>query len=399
MSPSPLFTGAFLACADGHFLAKQLSNDTVCVDVDPALIEQLLTWDDLNHILATRPLQPPRLRLHRRGQVVPVDEYTEKVDEAGEPRRVVRPPALYSALRDGASLVLDAIDRLHPPIRAAADDLMGMLHERVQTNLYLLWGDTFGFDTHWDDHDTFIIQVAGTKHWKVHGPGRRYPMKIDSDQTHTCPEAIAWEGTLRPGQILHVPRGWWHTVTGTGDVSAHLTFGFTRATGMDWAASIVEHLHDREIFRQDLPRFASDEQRDAHQHELADELVNIVRAASFDRFLADRDARFPRRQAFSFPWVIDDADAPADTVVHFTPLLAPKIETHPDRIVLVAVGKRFSFVPTAASLLHELTRQPKPITTIGELSTVTGSSLEQTNTIVRRLACEHLVTLRTPAQR
>ena len=86
----------------------------------------------------------------------------------------MRPPATkgdYAQLRQGASLVLDGIDRIHPPIRAAADDLMRLVHERVQVNLYLIWGDSHGFNTHWDDHDTFIVQVAGTKHWQVHGQG------------------------------------------------------------------------------------------------------------------------------------------------------------------------------------------------------------------------------------
>jgi hypothetical protein len=50
---------------------------------------------------------------------------------------------------------------------------------------------------------------------------------------------LIWSGTLRPGDVMHIPRGWWHqaTRTGTGDgFSLHATFGLTQRTGIDTAA-------------------------------------------------------------------------------------------------------------------------------------------------------------------
>lgn len=390
MTTSSLFSDAFLTGSDDRFLSKQLSNDVVCVDVDQSQIEGLLSWQDLNEVLATRPLQPPRLRLHRRGVAVPVDTYTEQVEEAGEQRRVVRPTSLYSQLREGASLILDAIDRLHPPIRDAADDLMGMVHERVQANLYLLRGASFGFDTHWDDHDTFIVQVAGTKSWTVHGPGRHYPMKVDKDQTHVCPDEIAWEGVLHSGQILHVPRGWWHTVKGTGDVSAHLTFGFTRTTGIDWAQSLIEHLYEHEVFRRDIPRFESSEAREAHQRSLTENLLELVGQQSFDTYLLDRDARFPRRQRFALPWTVDDSAELTDTCsVEFAPIVAPTLRAGPDKVTVSMLGKSYTFAPTVAPILELLAR--RRMWTIGELGRSSGVNSEQVGKIIRALAQEQIV--------
>src|SRR5699024_11776654 len=90
------------------------------------------------------------------GDVAPVPHvrYTERGTPSRVERRIVRPEALYRELRSGASMVLDGIDRMHPPIGAATDDLMRLVHERAQANLYLIWGRSRGFDTHWDDHDT-----------------------------------------------------------------------------------------------------------------------------------------------------------------------------------------------------------------------------------------------------
>jgi cupin superfamily protein len=230
-----LFSGGFLPQAGDYFLAHGLGESVVRADLGAEAVVPLLSWDDLNAILSTGTLQPPRLRLYRQGSPVPVERYTQTATVGGERRAVVRPVDLYAQLRDGASLIIEAIDRLHPPIRAAADDLICLVREPVQANLYLLWGETHGFDAHWDDHDTVIVQVMGTKSWTVHGPGRTHPMRLDANPDHTCPDATVWEGVLEAGHALHVPRGWWHTVCGTGEVSLHLTFGFTRTTGIDWA--------------------------------------------------------------------------------------------------------------------------------------------------------------------
>ncbi|WP_017597470.1 cupin domain-containing protein, partial [Nocardiopsis lucentensis] len=320
-------------------LTSRLSEEFVHTDLGADAVRSLLTFDDLNHLLATCAPEPPRLRLHRDGSPIPVDRYTDRATSSRSARRVVRPESLYTELRAGASLVLDSVDRMHPPVAAAADDLMRLVRERVQANLYLIWGDSRGFDTHWDDHDTVIVQVEGTKHWQVHGPGSRpHPMKNDTDHAHTPPRDadgelhVVWEGVLRPGEVIHVPRGWWHTVTGTGGVSMHLTFGFTRATGVDWAEALVRRLVDEDLFRRDLPRFADPDARRKHQHELVARLVELAEEDDLNAFLAERDARFPRRTSFSLPWPVGDEPPGPDTRVEFVPILPPPMTREGDRV-------------------------------------------------------------------
>lgn len=80
----------------------------------------LLTWEALNELLSAHRLEPPRLRLARDGGFVPVEEYCE----ARTYRRMAswqapQPHLLARQLRDGAMLVLDAIDEMHRPIAAS----------------------------------------------------------------------------------------------------------------------------------------------------------------------------------------------------------------------------------------------------------------------------------------
>lgn len=388
-----LFTETLATAVGADLLSARLSADFVFADIGADAVRPLLTFAALNDILGAGTLEPPRLRLHREGAPVPAERYTEPGESSGAARRTVNPEALYAELRDGASLVVDGIDRLHPPIRAATDDLMRLVHEKAQVNLYLIWGDSHGFDTHWDDHDTFIVQVTGTKSWQVHGPGSRpHPMRVDSDHSHTPPEGVLWEGVLRPGQVLHVPRGWWHTVRGTGDVSMHLTFGFTRATGVDWARSLIERLYDVEVFRRDLPRFASPDEQAKHQHELVRNLIDLAGEHDLGAFLAARDARFPRRQSFALPYAVDGAEPGPDTVVEFVPILAPPLEREGAQVALTVSGRRYRFPAAAEPVLAELARRRRA--TVRALTDEAAVPLDTASGVVRALVRHHLAVVR-----
>ncbi len=384
-----IFSDDFLASAGEGFLARELASDVVCADVGTDRVSRLLKWSDLDEILSTSALQPPRLRLHRQGVAVPVDRYTELVESAGEKYAMVRPEALYRELRDGASLILDGVDRLHPPIREAADDLMHLVRERAQVNLYLLWGSAHGFDTHWDDHDAFIVQVAGTKSWTVHGPGRPHPMRTDVDHSHSCPDQVVWAGELQPGQILHVPRGWWHTVRGTGGASLHLTFGFTRATGIDWVRWLTERLYAEDLFRQDLPRFSSPAEREEHRVQLAQRVSELATAAGIDEFLLGRDERFPRRRRFNLPWPVEFTRPDPAATVEFVPVLTPTIARNGQSLTVKTAGKSYTFASVAAPVIEALAR--KPTTSVAELQEESGLSDDRFEAVLQALAQQHLI--------
>lgn len=395
--PGQIFTRTLSETVGHEALTTRLSEEFFLADLGAEAVDSLLTFEDLNHLLATRSPEPPRLRLHRDGSPVPLEAYTDVATESRSSRRVIRPESLYGQLREGASLVLDSIDRMHPPIGAAADDLMRLVRERTQANLYLIWGESRGFDTHWDDHDTVIVQVAGTKHWQVHGPGSRpFPMRVDTDHGHGPPRdaegelSMVWEGVLRAGQAIHVPRGWWHTVTGTGEMSMHLTFGFTRATGVDWAGALVRRLHEEEVFRRDLPRFASPEQRRKHRHELLSRLSELAEEGDLDTFLAERDARFPRRTSYSLPWPVEETLPPEGARAEFVPILPPPVSREPDgKVALTVAGRRYRF-PSVVEPVLEILAEERSLT-VGDLGERAGVGTEIAAQAVSALVRHHLV--------
>lgn len=145
-----------------EFLQQDLGKRFRHIPGDPGKFAALLPWDVLNRILEQHRLETPRLRLTREGKPVSPDSFLSYTSNTRNTSRIPRlnATALTAQLRSGATLVLDAVDELHEPIRAIADSLERVFRMRVQVNAYAGWRTSHGFDLHWDDHDVFVLQVS-----------------------------------------------------------------------------------------------------------------------------------------------------------------------------------------------------------------------------------------------
>ncbi|MEA5360463.1 cupin domain-containing protein [Amycolatopsis sp., V23-08] len=322
----------------------------------PGRFASLLRWTDLDRVLRQHRLDFPRLRLALDGEVVPAHSYTEMV----QTRRTGLVPRVLSApfaerLRAGATLVLDSVNELVEPVGDLAARLEHDLRERVQVNLYAGWGTTHGFDVHWDDHDAFIIQIAGRKRWRLHGITRPAPLQRDVELPPR-PEGEPLEDfLLEDGDVLYVPRGHWHDVSAVGEESLHLTIGFNPATGVDLVAWLADQVRADELFREDLPRFAGPGDRTKRAAQLRQQIAELMTDDLVDRFLSDRDAQAPAHPRIGLPWSATAGLLPPgdDFAVR---LLAPRaaLEDGEGTVALVAAGKRLVFAAIARPVLAAL---------------------------------------------
>lgn len=391
-----LFTEAVANQLDEDFLACQLGRQLVVTDVGAAAVAGLATWQDINAILASRPVLEPQRRLYRSGTQVPVEAYARVVGQGGRRREVLRPERLYAELRAGASLIIDSMETLHPPVTAAAEDLTRFVRAPVQANLYVTWGTSRGFDAHWDDHDTFIVQIRGTKSWTVYGPARAFPIRDDVAPNDTCPEQVCWQGVLHAGQVLHVPRGWWHQVQGAGDISVHVTFGFGQRTGVDWLRWLVDQAAHHELFRQDLPRFAQPATRHAHQQTLAERLAELAADHPLEDYLTHFDTRTPRRRRLCLPGAVDpdSLDLAEETMLRFTPVM-PRLVSENGIVQLATDRKRFTFAPAMEPMLRTLADHEH--ISCGDLRRASGLDTATFRSAVTLLVEQHLAVVEPPS--
>lgn len=366
-------------CLLEDFLSSTWGKTYRHIPGDPGKFANLLPWSQLNEILRRHRLDFPRLRLIQNGQSLPTSSYLRHA--VGGRRKVsiprLLPVELTEQLRQGATLVLDAVDELYQPLEELAEGLELFFHERIQINAYAGWRTSRGFDLHWDDHDVFIIQVAGRKRWGVYGMMRPYPLAQDSEANNRPTEGPLWEATLQDGELLYIPRGWWHVATPLAEPTLHLTVGVHNRTGIDLLRWLTDRMRSSEVFRRDLPRFSSNDKRAAWAERLRQELLAGWDGGLLDRYFSDSDATVEPRARLSLPWSPTPEILPRSrgTLVRLTAPRPLDLQVREGVIEFSCHKKRWRFADKALVVLRPLAE--RRVCSVAELCEAAGGTLEE----------------------
>ena len=225
----------------------------------PRDFSDLLSAETVDELIAERGIRAPFIRLAKDGDVLARDCYLGPAGFGAEIPDQVDSAKLLDQFASGATIVLQGLHRLWPPlidfVRAAVDDL----GRPVQANAYVTPPISRGFDPHYDVHDVFVLQVSGQKRWIVHEPVHNDPLPSQPWTRHRAAiaERVAEEpvidAVLSAGDALYLPRGWVHSAQALETTSIHLTIGVSALTGVDVARAVVDQLADISSFRQSLP--------------------------------------------------------------------------------------------------------------------------------------------------
>lgn len=321
---------------------------------------QYFSWQDLNQILSHHRLEPPRLRLEQVGKSR--EELDRFVLHVPSRRKYDVPyidiPVLNSLLQQGATLVLDAIDEIHPAIQRTCENLSILFHTNPQVNLYAAWEESESFGLHWDDHDVFVLHLLGRKHWKIYETTKNYPLYRDFGQNSEKPKKVLFDSIIEPGSVLYIPRGHWHNVLAVNEPTLHLTIGVTTPTGIDLMQWMTDELRKEECLRRDLPIFGSLE----NARQQMDQIANIVNSRLsrniLDQYLQARRAKFRSRTYVSLPFSADkDSTLPSsDFTFSFTGTLHSGIfqEEGSDLIVVKCLGYEYHFSSATKELFERI---------------------------------------------
>ncbi|MFE7462609.1 cupin domain-containing protein [Streptomyces sp. NPDC057499] len=384
---------AVVARLGEDFLAEAFGRSYRLSRGDGPSVADIITWDDVNELLARHRMESPRLRLSADGAVIPLDAYT--VPEVAKRRTVfhrMHPAALHEQLAKGATLVIDAVDEVIPGVQTLASDLEAALRSKVQVNLYASWTAREGFGVHWDDHDVVVVQIDGSKRWKLYGPTRTAPMHLDMAEPEPPPEEPTVEFVLTPGDVLYLPRGWWHAVSASeGERSLHLTCGLSTTTGADLIVWLSEILRSNDIVRADLPRFGTSGQKRETVSALRDLLVEeLCDEGAIDRFFALRDADERVRFRPSLPFV---DRVPADPKVKARLLTTRHTlqVSEGGTVVFTAGGSSWTFADLALPLLERLADRSEY--QLADLVTGTALTLDQAAGLLTELVTGQVLTV------
>ncbi|MFD6939305.1 JmjC domain-containing protein [Streptomyces goshikiensis] len=201
-----------------------------------------LSLEEIDTAVAGGLLRVPHLELARAGDPVHSSRYTRSRTVAGvttpgyaDPHRV------RELLAEGATLVLRNVEHWHPATRALTRRLEGELGRRVEAFFFVTPPGAQGLDLHRDDADVLLLQGTGSKHWTVRG-GPAGPDWSAGEVADAGPALLS--DTLRPGEVLYIPRGFAHEAVGGEGLSSHLSLTIREAGTQQLFASLQRLLLD-----------------------------------------------------------------------------------------------------------------------------------------------------------
>ncbi|WP_324784290.1 JmjC domain-containing protein [Streptomyces sp. H51] len=391
-----------------EFLGETLGRESRLIRGAHGRFEHLLPWDTINEILSHHRFSDnSQISLAKNHTAVCHDVFNPEISTFTVPgstlrHRRVEAARLNDAVEHGATLQIKGIENLSDPIGRLADSIESEIRERVTVDAFICKGETPGFSAHWDSLDALAIQVHGSKKWALAAPTVRYPLP-DGDavsQLDRAPEHLE-ETVLGSGDLLYMPRGWWHRVTPAGGWSVHLTVAFHRRTAMDLAHWFVDTLSKDEFFRSDVPqRWESDQAVDAYLAQLVSSVQRHARQPDLlRRFLSSTEQVQPFRQVFHLPRVgAEDLEvAEAGRVSWQAPLAA--VATEENGITVVAGGREYRYPASYGPVIDALVGGgTKAVAEVCRLVAPAGLTTDDVRTAVAEMALAGLIRVEGPSE-
>jgi ribosomal protein L16 Arg81 hydroxylase len=328
----------------------------------------LLSIDAVDELLSRRGLRTPFVRMTLDGEVIPSARYTRSGGAGAEISDQVADDKVLAQIAAGATLVLQGLHRMWPPVQAFAGELSAQLGHPVQVNAYVTPPMHQGLAAHYDVHDVFVLQFAGRKHWQIHEPVWTLPLRDQPWHQRTSAvnarsrETPLIDTVLECGDMLYLPRGYLHAATSIGDISGHLTIGVHPVTRQTLADLVLAALGDDIEMRRSLPAGLDLSDETVLEREFA-ATIAALRAAidrvdrsaivrGIDRHLAAATRPAPLRP---LEQLATAAALTPETRVRLRPALRVTLRTEGIELVLVLPDRIVRFPASAAEAVRAAT--------------------------------------------
>lgn len=272
---------------------------------------EVLTWAAFNGLLGQTNLwTSANLRLMRNYVAVPPDQYCDPVPSPQGQLLRPWPPKVEVFLSGGASLIANDILGAHEPLTRVGGILSRAFAANIGANVYCSFQGVQAFGTHFDYHDVVVIQTGGTKVWNLYENRADNPVEALVDDANTrrwfeqTRGPLMTQVTMQAGDVLYLPRGWYHDALATDGPSLHVTFAITPLHGRDLLKLLDIEASKDPAYRAYAPP-ASDDGGAALAEHLAAYAGILARVAASPAFAEEvamaQNRIVPRPAAFTLP--------------------------------------------------------------------------------------------------
>lgn len=266
----------------------------------------LIGWPRLNALLGQQlHWSEAHIRLLMNGRAVAPDLYMEEVDTLEGPVRRASLARVDAYLAMGASLLGGAVHQISAEIRAASDALAERFGGAASANVYCSFAGVQAFPTHFDSHEVFAVHGEGEKVWRIYENRSEIPLDtaipkaVMQARIDAARGAVMLEARMRPGDLLYIPRGFYHDALASSREALHLTLTVKPRTARALFRLLDEAARHDPLLNAYLP-----DARDGNEAALAERLDSladhVARQIRSPAFLAEvaNDQRKPVRPAY-----------------------------------------------------------------------------------------------------
>ncbi|MDV4305438.1 JmjC domain-containing protein [Acinetobacter baumannii] len=206
------------------------------------------SWKEVNELYSRGDISHRDFKLMN-GCQVSKKEYVESYDFLGVTEYRCITSVLYEYLRNGATLVRNRIKN-EPFVDQISKQIGSFAEARTLTGSYAAFSSKSSYKSHWDTRDVYAVQLLGRKRWILRKPNFEFPLYMQQTKNFPDikePEEIYMDVILEAGDILYIPRGWWHDPLPLDEETFHLAVATFAPTGfeyMRWLQNVMPGILD-----------------------------------------------------------------------------------------------------------------------------------------------------------
>lgn len=256
-------------------------------------------WNDFNNLFEVRShWTENNVKLILNSRAVSPDFYMEN-----SAIRVANIGQVQNFLAMGASLVVDAVEQISPGVRQITDMLARKFGGSAGANYYASFKGVQAFASHYDTHEVFALHCEGEKRWRIYqnraDNALNIPTGEDAQQRIDAAKGpVLMDIVMRPGDLLYIPRGYFHDAMATDEASLHLTFGFRPLLAQSLFRLLENVALEDSRFREYLPLAGEDRPAfEAKLSDIAKALVDLIENERFRNMLEVEQIRYTRQSS------------------------------------------------------------------------------------------------------
>ncbi|HEZ0841160.1 TPA: cupin domain-containing protein [Neisseria meningitidis] len=251
-----------------------------------ALDVSCISWKEINELYQRADPTDWQFKF-RKGEIIPKEAYVESFNDVGRIRHRFNKTAVYQYLQDGATMVYNRIDN-EPFVDTIAKQVAQFAQAQTVVSGYLAFGSSSSYRNHWDTRDVFAVQLIGKKHWTISAPNFDMPLYMQQakDMPHITPsKTVDMEVILEAGDILYIPRGWWHNPMPMNCETFHLAIGTFPPNGYNYMEWLMKKIPDIQSIRQNFIGWEHDQKNLDDSAQAVTEMMNNPK--NYQAFMQD----------------------------------------------------------------------------------------------------------------